>query len=72
MNREELQAALLEAEKAVLILKLDRMLAQIRDHALDSISENMHLIDMQGKVEFKNHENFLESILESYMDNEMF
>ena len=72
MNKEELEKALLEAEKAVLILKLGRMLADIRIKTLESIKDGDHLLDKMGELQVMNHEKFLEKMLESYMDNEMF
>lgn len=72
MTKEELQAALLETEKALLVLELEEMLVAIRKHALESIEDGMHLEDMQGSVKPMPHKRFLESVLESYVENLMY
>ena len=65
---EELGEMILKAEKEILLQRLDAMLDQIKTLALDSISEDMHLVEHMGKVESMDHTKFLESVLEEYLE----
>jgi len=67
---EELRNMILEAEKEILLQRLDTMLRQIKDLALDSISEGMHLTEHMGTVQSMDHTKFLESVLEEYLERD--
>lgn len=69
MDRKEIEKAILETENALLLLKLDKIFADIKDLAIDSISEGMHCTDFMGEVTMTDHNKFLKSVIELYLES---